>query len=71
MPDSKSNTTDPITAWQRERVHLIAMCDGKRHGFFDHSMANALRQRGLIQMVSGGYYTITDAGKKAVINDGY
>jgi hypothetical protein len=64
-------TFEPVTAWQRERVHLIAMCDGKGHGFVDHAMANLLRGRGLIKMDSDGRYTITNAGKKAVVNDGY
>lgn len=63
-------TADEPTQWQRELPHLIAMCDGKRHGFFDHEMAAALKQRGLIHPVSGGYFQITEQGRMAVVHNG-
>lgn len=52
--------------WRRAWPHLIAMCDGKRHCFFNHELAAALRRDGLIQSVGGGDWTITAAGRKAV-----
>jgi hypothetical protein len=50
---------------RREMSHLIAMCDGKRHCFFDHELAKRLREAGWIWK-NGSDWMITEEGRSTV-----
>jgi hypothetical protein len=60
--------SDPqTTMFQRSLPHLIAMCDGKEHCFFDHELAAYMSRNKWIYQTSGGS-RITDLGRDAIVN---
>ena len=62
-----SSPSPAPTFQDRVMPHLIAMCDGKGHTFFDHDLAKAMKSLGLICRGSGGGWVISHAGRRAVV----
>lgn len=46
----------------RHRAHLVDMCDGKPHTFFEHEMAAEMASKGWITPARGSW-VITQAGR--------
>ena len=55
-----------LPSFERMLPHLVAMCDGKRHTFFDHELAVAMRTAGYIAYDAGDW-VITDQGRQCAV----